>query len=144
MIEFIIPGDPQGKARPRVTVRGGYAHAYTPEKTAQYEEHIRQCYWHKYRDAYKYVDKPVRVEIIAYFSVPKNASKAVREKMLNGIIRPTKIPDLDNIGKIVLDGLQGICFENDSAVVDLHVEKFYSDVARLLVRVRESAGENSP
>ena len=38
MITFTVPGDPVGKARPRITLAGGRAHAYTPAKTAAYEQ----------------------------------------------------------------------------------------------------------
>ena len=37
-IQFTVPGVPVGKGRPRFT-RGG--HAYTPEKTAAFEEKVR-------------------------------------------------------------------------------------------------------
>ena len=44
-IKFTVPGVPVGKGRPRFT-RGG--HAYTPEKTAAFEEKVRLC-WKKHR-----------------------------------------------------------------------------------------------
>ena len=44
-ISFTIPGSPVGKGRPRVSVRGGYAHAYTPEKTRTYEARVRGYKW---------------------------------------------------------------------------------------------------
>ena len=37
---IVIPGKPQGKARPRVTRYG----TYTPESTKRYEELIRACW----------------------------------------------------------------------------------------------------
>ena len=40
-IQFTVPGVPVGKGRPRFT-RGG--HAYTPEKTAAFEEKVRLCW----------------------------------------------------------------------------------------------------
>ena len=43
MIEFTIPGDPRGKARPRVVrLKNGASMSYTPDKTVAYEELIRQ------------------------------------------------------------------------------------------------------
>lgn len=39
MIEFTIPGDPRGKARPRVVrLKNGASMSYTPDKTVAYEE----------------------------------------------------------------------------------------------------------
>lgn len=34
-------------------------------------------------------------------------------------------PDLDNIEKIVLDGLNGIAFKDDKQVIDSHTKKRY-------------------
>lgn len=33
---FTIPGQPKGKMRPKVTMQGGFAHAYTPKETTSY------------------------------------------------------------------------------------------------------------
>lgn len=42
-IKFIIPGEPQGKARPRVVrMKSGRSMSYTPDKTVAYEELVRQ------------------------------------------------------------------------------------------------------
>ncbi len=56
--------------------------------------------------------------------------------MLNGIIRPTKRPDFDNIGKIICDSLNMIAYHDDSAIVDGRVRKFYSDVPRVEVIIK--------
>ena len=43
MIEFIIPGEPRGKGRPRVVrLKNGTSTSYTPDKTVAYEELTRQ------------------------------------------------------------------------------------------------------
>jgi len=36
------------------------------------------------------------------------------------LYRPQKRGDLDNRIKVLLDSLQGVCFDNDSQVVELH------------------------
>ena len=38
MFEFIIPGEPVAKGRPKLSRYG----TYTPKKTKEYEEHIKQ------------------------------------------------------------------------------------------------------
>jgi crossover junction endodeoxyribonuclease RusA len=45
--------------------------------------------------------------------------------------------DLDNLSKAVLDGLNGICWEDDRQVVDLHIRKILSDKeeAGVLVKI---------
>lgn len=43
MIEFTVPGEPRGKARPRVVrTRAGRSVSYTPDRTVAYEELVRQ------------------------------------------------------------------------------------------------------
>lgn len=54
---FTIPGEPTGKARPRV-VKG---HAYTPAKTKAYEDKVRWCFKQAHG---KLIDGPVAVAII--------------------------------------------------------------------------------
>ena len=49
MIEFVIPGEPRGKGRPRFSKSG---HAYTPSETVAYEKLVRAC-WYKAAGAVK-------------------------------------------------------------------------------------------
>jgi Holliday junction resolvase RusA-like endonuclease len=55
--------------------------------------------------------------------------------MLDGHIRPTKTPDTDNIAKSVLDALNKVAYKDDSCVVDLIVEKWYSENPRVEVYI---------
>lgn len=38
--------------------------------------------------------------------------------------RPAKRGDLDNRIKILLDALEGIAFENDSQIIEIHARRF--------------------
>ena len=49
---------------------------------------------------------------------------------------PTKKPDLDNVLKAVLDGLNGIAFVDDSQVVNVCMAKHYDLTPRVAVTVR--------
>ena len=80
----------------------------------------------------------VRAEITAYYGIPKSASKRTRADMLSRYIRPAKKPDLDNVAKIVLDSLNGLAYKDDAAVVELVVDKFYSERPRVEVRLEET------
>lgn len=59
--------------------------------------------------------------------------------MLEGVIRPTKKPDIDNVCKIVLDSLNGIAYHDDTQVVDCQVRKFYSENPRVVVTIQDIA-----
>ena len=57
--------------------------------------------------------------------------------MLAGDFSPTKKPDIDNIVKIVLDALNKMAFKDDNQITKLEVEKFYSEVEKICVRIEE-------
>jgi Holliday junction resolvase RusA-like endonuclease len=61
--------------------------------------------------------------------------------MIDGIIRPIKKPDLDNIAKIIADSLNGVAYRDDSQIVESSVAKFYSDFPRVEVEIYEAGGE---
>lgn len=130
-VVFIVKGEPRGKARPRFTKNG---HTYTDDKTKQYESLVAWSY-RNIAKGYKFTS-PVKVIIMAHFKTPKRSKKAVGD-MLNGHILPTKKPDVDNIAKIILDGLNGIAWDDDTQVVDLSVSKYYSEEPRVAVMIEE-------
>lgn len=131
-VTFLIPGPPQGKARPRV-VRGagGRVHTYTPDGTAAYEQLVREQYRKAARIPAGGVQFPdeaaIRLTVTAGFPVPKSASRKNRARMLAGEIRPAKRPDFDNIGKIIADALNGVAYRDDAQIVEAQVVKIYVD-----------------
>ena len=133
IIRFTIPGQPFGKQRPRVINRGTFSTAYTPKETVQYENLVKLYYQQAAKGFSFPVGTMLDIDITAYYCIPKSTNKRARQDMLNGIIRPTKRPDFDNIGKIICDSLNMIAYHDDSAIVDGRVRKFYSDVPRVEV-----------
>lgn len=134
MFEFEIPGEIVGKGRPRMNTYTG--EAYTPTKTKTYEYSVRQWFVLKY-PRFEMLQNRVKVTIKAYFDIPKSTSKKDRAKMLAGEISPTKKPDVDNIVKIILDALNKFAFKDDTQVVELIVEKVYSEESKVYVKVEE-------
>lgn len=135
-MQFTIPGEVKGKGRPRVTIRGGYAMAYTPKDTVNYENLVRYIYSEKC--GYKFdTKKPLYANIYAFFSIPKSTSKKKSKEMNDKLIRPTKKPDNDNIAKLILDALNKVAYDDDSQIVRLCVGKYYSDRPRVEVEIGE-------
>lgn len=99
-MKFTIPGEPCGKARPRVVHNGNFSRAYTPEKTVNYETLVKLEYQRQCGDAYISAGG-IHMSIIARCAIPNSASKRKAQAMLDGTIRPTKKPDCDNIIKII-------------------------------------------
>lgn len=137
-VKFTVYGEPCGKGRPRFSKVGTYVKAYTPEKTAVYENLVKLEYQIQCRN-YRFPDgSPLEMRIIAYHGIPKSASKKKQKEMTEQKIRPLKKCDWDNIGKIIADSLNEIAYKDDVQIVDGRVSKFYSDKPRVEVTIREA------
>lgn len=122
-MEFIVEGNPQGKARPRFSQKSGTV--YTPAKTVRYERLIRKAFLDAGGNAIP-SDCYVGITVDAYFQIPKSYTKGKRLACQHNINRPDKKPDIDNILKIVLDGLNGVAYADDKQVIEVRCRKFYS------------------
>ena len=129
-ITFSVPGDPVPQPRPRITVRGKHGHAYVPS------DHPI----HAYRQAVaiaaraaglREASAPVSVIVDAVFARPKShLNKSGVKPSAPALPRP----DVDNIGKAVLDSLQDV-MGDDTCVSRLVVEKSWGTEGRTTVRV---------
>lgn len=122
MIQFIIDGEPKGKARPRVTK----THTYTPQSTAEYEKLVALSYQNEAKGK-TFGDKPIYLNINAFFSIPKRTSRKNRELMMKNKIYATKKPDADNIIKIIADALNGVAYNDDKQIIMCSCGKYYTD-----------------
>lgn len=127
-MNFVIEGTPKGKGRPRFSRHNGYVKTYTPLETLDYEQQVRIAY--QFAEGKYYAECPLKMSVVAFFEPPKSVSKKKKQMMLDGLILPTKKPDVDNIIKVILDGLNGIAFHDDVQVVELTVNKKYSERPR--------------
>ena len=100
-VSFFIPGPPIGKGRPRVTARG----AFTPSKTREYEKHVRAC-----GQAWILTRKDWQSECPSYdwFALVMTISFAQGRR-----------PDVDNVIKSIMDGLEKVIWKNDSTVAPI-------------------------
>lgn len=133
-IRIVVPGQPVPKERPRATRNG---HIYTPKKTKDYEQLVKQLYKIKYKNAIFEKDIPLLMEITAYFGIPKSDSKEKKEKKNNGEILPTIKADADNICKIIMDSMNGLAYEDDKQITDVKVKKRYSVNPRVEITIGE-------
>lgn len=138
-IEFTVPGTPTAKGRPRFSRHGSFVRTYTPEKTYRYEQLVQLSFM---QAGLPKLSGAVKVGIIAFFPIPKSASKKKHEQMVNGEIRHTTKPDGENVSKAILDALNKIAYEDDSNIVELHIEKWYSDEPRAEIFIEEVRDNN--
>lgn len=145
---FTIPGEPQGKKRPRYSRRSRTM--YTPSETVNYEGIVKTMYHaqggRKVDGTKKVIDTkgkqrecqiPIKVEIWAFMKPPVGVPMWKRAMMILNYILPTKKPDIDNIGKIILDGLNKVAWHDDSVVTDLIIHKRYDENAHVVVEINE-------
>ena len=131
---FVIPGAPRGKGRPKFARRGNFVATYTDDKTASYENLVALACREEMRGRPP-LDGPVWLQVVATFAIPSSASKAKKLEMLTGKVGATKKPDLDNIVKAVLDGLNAVAFVDDVQVIHISARKEYGPLPNVWVRV---------
>ena len=125
---------PMGKARPRHTATGV---VFTPKATKIAEQILSwDCVNSMVRSDYA-SEAPCRVCIKACFKIPKYRTT---EGLAGDPV--TKKPDADNIGKLVLDALNGVAYKDDSQVFSIEVEKVWADFDSVQVWVFETIQNN--
>ena len=127
-MKFTVLGIPIPKGRPKF----GNGHAYTPERTIQYENLVKWSYSPK-----QFHEGAIAMDIVAYMPIPKATSKTNLILMEKHIKLPTSRPDADNIIKGIADALNGIAYKDDSQIVDIRCRQFYSLTPRCEVEIWE-------
>lgn len=124
-----------GMGRPRVTNRGGYAHAYTPAKSRQYKQAVAFCTRNSYEGPL--LTGPIDVTMRIYRPIQKAGSKKLHAEKEAGIVRPIVKPDIDNVFKAVTDAMTGIIWADDNQIVETHISKYYGSAPRVEVEIEE-------
>lgn len=110
---------------------------YTPTATQKFEQKVKNAFLEKYK-LKELSDKPIKALIIAEFEPPKSISKKKRLELIEEVINYTKKPDIDNIAKIILDGLNGVAYKDDNQVAELRVYKRYGYENKIVVKLEEN------
>lgn len=130
---FTIPGEPVGKARPRVVRNFGRVQTFTPRKTAEYEARVKAAYLAAGGE--NFADQPIVMTFTFFFGIAKSDTKKRRQDKLEGRILPVKPPDLDNAIKSIADALNGIAYDDDSQIVVIYASKAYDVNPRAVVEI---------
>ncbi|KVN30719.1 endodeoxyribonuclease RusA [Burkholderia pyrrocinia] len=135
-IEFVVPGKPVAKGRPRFARQGGFVRAYTPEATERYENLVKMAAREAMRDAQPY-EGPVRLIVNIGLPIPTSWSAKRQNAAAAGAIGATKKPDADNVVKALKDGMNGVVYADDGQVVDLWISKRYARVPGVRIEAIE-------
>jgi len=136
MVTYQVEGNPVGKGRPKFARRGNFVSTYTPTKTRDYEDLIKDAA-RKAMGSNELLETPVTVAIYITVPIPQSYSKKRTEACLSGSERPIKKPDIDNVAKCFLDAMNEIVYKDDTQVLTLHIAKVYGTVGMVEVMVKE-------
>ena len=128
---------PISKLRHRSVINNGKYVAYTPKKTAQYEEIIR---WHAIKEMGNRVpfDAAVVIVVIFCFSPPKSWTRKKKEEVISNHSFHAVKPDVDNLLKAVKDALNGIVYKDDKLVCQAIVSKQYAQIPSIHILVEKA------
>ncbi|MFG0353549.1 RusA family crossover junction endodeoxyribonuclease [Pseudomonas sp. zbq_5] len=133
-VQFLVPGEPVGKGRMRLTTRHGIARMHPTDRTIAYEGLIAMAGAQAMGDR-SLLECPVMVEMRIVLAIPQSMSKKRKAMAIAGELFPTKKPDMDNVIKAIYDGLNGVVWKDDVQVVDAFVRKRYGEVPGVHVRI---------
>ena len=136
MLTYLVEGNPVGKGRPKFARRGNFVSTYTPTKTRDYEDLIKDAA-RQAMGSTELLETPVTVAIYITVPIPASYSKKRTEACLSGSERPIKKPDIDNVAKCFLDAMNEIVYKDDTQVLTLHITKVYGTVGMVEVMVKE-------
>lgn len=119
-MKVILPIAPAPKERPRFA----NGRVYTPNRTKWYEEAVQLTLQ---AAKIRPVTGAVSMTVTFYLTIPKSWQNAKKQLAKEGKVRPTTKPDIDNLAKAIMDGCNGLLYNDDKQVVDLTLRKFYGE-----------------
>jgi len=146
VVSFFIPGEAIGLGRQRtriITPKGAgkaFVHNYKPPKSANYENKISilakqaMC-----AGGLELAREAVRVDFIVHVLRPKGHYRSGKNAHLLRANAPVFVitkPDLDNVEKALLDGMNKIVYADDKQVCVLHKKKIYAEDAGVEIQIR--------
>lgn len=87
-VSFRVPGEPQGKGRPRIGKVGQHSRMFTPQKTVAYEGLIAMLAQNAMQGR-EVITRPVMLEILMEHPIRPSWSKKKQAQALSGEILPT-------------------------------------------------------
>lgn len=138
-ITVVLEGCPRGKERPRF----GKGHAYTAPATREFAYDFG---WRA--KAAMAGRRPLKdaIRIVALFElpIPISWSKRRRADAIARLIRPTGKPDLDNLLKLAIDAINGICVDDDAQIVEISAKKVFGVNPKTVVTIFPYRTEHTP
>lgn len=125
--QFVIPGRPKAKQSVRYGAGRFYQSRDVKNAASSGKWEIKKIFK---ESALKDL---VAINIIAYFAIPKNTSKANKAALLNTPYPYT--PDIDNLEKNINDILKGIVIKDDRQIFNQNTIKLYGNENKTVINI---------
>lgn len=109
---------------------------YTPEKTVNYEGLVAHSA-HAAMAGRELILGAVLVDLDIRLPIPESWSGKKKKMAIDGLLMPTKKPDIDNIFKACADGMNNVVYKDDVQIVETSQRKRYAETPGVVVIVRE-------
>jgi Holliday junction resolvase RusA-like endonuclease len=136
MTTFSVEGTPVAKGRPKFARRGNFVSTYSPQKTVQYEAKVREA-GKAAMGSQEPLETPLSLYLYIRVPIPASTTKKVLQEIHAGRVKPIKRPDCDNVLKAVSDALNGVCYKDDSQIINIHCTKVYATIPGIDVCIKE-------
>ena len=132
-MQIILPGIPESQTRMKFSSRGAFVKCYDPKEKEK--KRIREMLLKEFDDTKKF-EHP-EVSFLFYMPIPKSLPKKTLLAYALGKSPHEKKPDVDNLVKLYLDCMDGICFEGDQKVSLGGCIKIYHQDPRTVIFITE-------
>jgi Holliday junction resolvase RusA-like endonuclease len=112
------------------------ARAYTDAKTLAYEKQVKTAA-KEVMGSEPPLITPLKVVLQFTLPIPASITKKRLKSILDGMEFHTKKPDIDNLIKATVDGMDKVVFDNDCQIVNISATKCYGNHPRVDVYVTE-------
>ena len=120
---FTVHGLPVAQPRPRFTKKG---YAYTPAKHPVNE-------WRRLVELAALADGPFEpieaseaIHLMIDFEMPRPKNRIWKTRLMPRLWHVRR-PDIDNLCKSTIDGMTGICFQDDNQIARLTTSKYVAE-----------------
>lgn len=127
VIGFTVYGAPVPQGSKRI-FRGNIVDM-APQRLRSYRQDIHVAALEAMKGRPAYIE-PVGVTVTFFIPRPKNhfgTGRNAEKRKASAPSAPAKPPDIDKLGRAVLDGMTGAVFRDDAQVVSLHLMKVWAD-----------------
>jgi Holliday junction resolvase RusA-like endonuclease len=137
-IQFTIPIEPRAQKRDRIGSFGGHGRSYKDKAQSQYETKIAALIAQHRPE--RPLEGALKLQIVCYLPIPVSKSRKWKLQAITGEIKPIGKPDCTNLAKNIEDIMNGVFYRDDSQIVELSVDKRYSDNPRWNIMLEDIMG----